>query len=177
MKARTGVVSGTSLHIDFGGGVQSDEDIYIAFDCGAQAVTAGSIMVKNEHMALDWLKQYGPDRIILGADVKEGTIAVSGWQEKSDLQLIPFLQKHIRNGFTSTICTDVSKDGMLKGPAMDLYKEIREKLPELFIIASGGISKINDVENLMKINVDGVIIGKAIYEGKIKLKDLGPFLC
>ena len=170
------VAAGTSLQIDFGGGVQSDEDIYIAFDCGAQAITAGSIMIRNEAMALDWLLEYGSDKIILGADVKDDVIAVSGWQDKSDLHLLPFLEKHMRNGFKSTICTDVSRDGMLKGPAVDLYKKIKDILPKLFLIASGGISKLDDVEELMEAGIDGVIIGKAIYEGKIELRDLEPFL-
>jgi phosphoribosylformimino-5-aminoimidazole carboxamide ribotide isomerase len=170
------VAGSTSLLIDFGGGIQSDEDIHIAFDCGAQAITAGSIMIKNEQMALDWLSEFGADKIILGADVKEGSIAISGWQESSDLQLLPFLEKQQSYGFKSTICTDVSKDGMLKGPAFDLYKEIKEKLPDMFLIASGGISKIADVEQLNDQDVDGVIIGKAIYEGKIDFKDLQGFL-
>jgi len=170
------VAGSTSLTIDFGGGIQSSEDIHIAFDCGARAITAGSIMIKNEEMALDWLNEFGPQRIILGADVKDGAIAISGWQEKSDLELIPFLEKQSERGFKSTICTDVSKDGMLKGPAIDLYKEIKEKLPRLFLIASGGISKMDDVEQLNEMGIDGVIIGKAIYEGKVTLKDLGSFL-
>ena len=170
-------VSGaTSLTIDFGGGVQSDEDIHIAFDCGADAITAGSIMIKNEEKALDWLEEFGSEKIILGADVKDGAIAISGWQEKSDLQLLPFLEKQQELGFRSAICTDVSKDGMLKGPAFDLYKRIKEKLPELFLIASGGISKMADIEMLNEMDINGVIIGKAIYEGKVTLKDLEPFL-
>jgi phosphoribosylformimino-5-aminoimidazole carboxamide ribotide isomerase len=170
------VAAGTSLRIDFGGGVQSDEDIYIAFNSGARAITAGSVMIKNEAMALDWLLEYGSDRIILGADVKDGAIAISGWQEKSALQLLPFLEIQIQNGFKSAICTDVSRDGLLKGPAIELYKRIKDKLPQLFLIASGGVSKINDVEELMETGIDGVIIGKAIYEGKIELKDLEPFI-
>jgi phosphoribosylformimino-5-aminoimidazole carboxamide ribotide isomerase len=170
------VAGGTSLSVDFGGGVQSGEDIHIAFDSGAKAITAGSVMIKNEQLALDWLKEYGPEKIILGADVKDGVIAVSGWQEKSDLQLLPFLEKQQQQGFTTAICTDVSKDGMLKGPSVGLYTEIKEKLTELFLIASGGISKIDDVDQLNELAIDGVIIGKAIYEGKIDLKDLQAFL-
>ena len=170
------IAGGTSLNIDFGGGVQSDEDIHIAFDCGADAITAGSIMIENEQMALDWLKEFGPEKIILGADIKEGAIAISGWQEKSELELLPFLEKQMDSGFRTTICTEVSKDGMLNGPAFELYKEIREKLPELFLIASGGISTMDDIEHLNRMDINGVVIGKAIYEGKVTLKDLEPFL-
>ena len=170
------IAGSTSLTIDFGGGVQSDEDIHIAFNSGARAVTAGSVMIKNEPLALDWLEAFGADRIILGADVRDGAIAISGWQEKSDLQLLPFLEQQQKNGFKSVICTDVSKDGMLKGPAVDLYKQIKENLPEMFLIASGGISELSDVEKLNELSIDGVIIGKAIYEGKIDLKDLQQFL-
>ena len=171
------VAGSTSLTIDFGGGVQSDEDISIAFESGAQAITAGSIMIKNEKLALSWLDQFGPDKIILGADVKDGAIAISGWQEKSSLELLPFLEQQQKCGFKSTICTDVSKDGLLKGPAIDLYKEIKEKLPDLFLIASGGVSKMADIEQLNDLEIDAVIVGKAIYEGKVSLKDLEPFLC
>jgi len=170
------IAGSTSLSIDFGGGVQSDEDIHIAFNSGARAVTAGSVMVKNEQMALDWLEAFGSEKIILGADVRDRTIAISGWQEKSDLQLLPFLEKQQKHGFKSVICTDVSKDGMLKGPAIDLYKEIKDNVPEMFLIASGGISKLDDIEQLNDLSIDGVIIGKAIYEGKIELKDLQSFL-
>lgn len=171
------IAGATSLCIDFGGGVQSDEDINIAFECGANAITAGSIMIKDEELALSWLERYGAERIILGADVKDSTIAVSGWQEKSDLKLLPFLDQQYKKGFKSTICTDVSKDGLLKGPAYDMYKQIKDEIPQLFLIASGGVSKMDDVEKLNDLHIDGVIIGKAIYEGKIDLKDLEPFLC
>lgn len=170
------VAGGTSLTIDFGGGVQSDQDINIAFNSGAYAITAGSIMIKNEELALKWLDQFGPEKIILGADVKDGAIAISGWQEKSNLELLPFLEKQQKRGFKSTICTDVSKDGLLTGPAFDLYKEIKEQLPDLFLIASGGVSKMADIEQLSEMQIDAVIVGKAIYEGKITLKDLEPFL-
>jgi len=170
------VAGSTSLSIDFGGGVQSDDDIHIAFDCGARAVTAGSVMIKKEHMALEWLEAFGAERIILGADVRDGAIAISGWQEKSDIKLLPFLEKQQEHGFKSVICTDVSRDGMLKGPAVNLYREIKDNLAQMFLIASGGISQIGDIEELNDLSIDGVIIGKAIYEGKIDLKDLQPFL-
>ncbi len=170
------VANATNLTIDFGGGVQSDEDINIAFECGAQAITAGSVMVKDEHLAFQWLDKYGADKIILGADVKDGAIAVSGWQEKSELELIPFLEKQTKQGFKSVICTDVSKDGLLKGPAFELYDEIKEAFPDLFLVASGGVSKMDDIEKLNEHAIDAVIVGKAIYEGNILLKDLEPFL-
>lgn len=165
----------TSLVIDFGGGIQSNKDISIAFESGAKAITAGSIMIKNESLALEWLSGYGAEKIILGADVKDGTVAISGWQEKSTLELVPFLNKQVANGFLTTICTDVSKDGLLAGPAFSLYEEIKQELPDLFLIASGGVSKISDIEKLQKLGIDAVIIGKAIYEGKVTLKDLESF--
>lgn len=170
------VANRTNLIIDFGGGVQSDEDINVAFESGAQAITAGSIMIKNEEMAFEWLDEFGPEKIILGADVKEGTIAVSGWQEKSELELIPFLRKQIKRGFKSSICTDVSKDGLLKGPAFELYDEIKAAFPDLFLVASGGVCKMNDIERLNEQGIDAVVVGKALYEGRISLKDLEHFL-
>jgi phosphoribosylformimino-5-aminoimidazole carboxamide ribotide isomerase len=176
-KVLESIAVNTSLSIDFGGGIQSNEDLRIAFSSGADAVTAGSIMIKNESLALDWLAQFGAEKIILGADIKEGVVAVSGWQEKSSLKLTPFLDKQFSAGFKKVICTDVSKDGMLKGPAFDLYKEVKEQLPGLFLIASGGVSKMDDIEKLNDLKLDGVIIGKAIYEGKITLKDLEVYLC
>lgn len=170
------VATGTNLQIDFGGGVRSDQDLHIAFESGAKQVTAGSIVVKNERLALSWLDKYGSGKIILGADVLDGQIAVSGWQEKSSLALMPFLSNWFSKGFTTTICTDVSRDGVLNGPAIDLYCSIKNELPALNVIASGGVSKIEDVFELNEKGMDGVIIGKAIYEGKIKLEELKPFL-
>lgn len=166
----------TSLVVDFGGGVQSDEDINIAFECGARQITGGSIAVKKPDVFESWLKDYGPEKIILGADVKDRKIAVSGWQEKSELHIFDFLEKYLEKSVKYVISTDVSKDGMLKGPAFDLYEETLERFSGLKLIASGGISGLEDVEKLAEKPVFGVIIGKAIYEGRIDLKELSRFV-
>ncbi len=170
------IASATRLHIDFGGGVQSNADIERVFNAGAQQVTAGSIAVKNPALVEEWLQKYGHEKLILGADVKGEKIAISGWAEESQYELIPFLMKYRKKGFQYVICTDVSKDGMLQGPAFDLYKKIQNALPEMKVIASGGVSQLADLRQLQKNNVYGVIIGKAIYEGKVELKDLQEFL-
>ncbi len=167
----------TRLDIDFGGGIQSDEDLYIAFSSGAKQITAGSIAVKNRELSLSWLQKYGQERIILGADAKDGKVAVSGWQENSDYDLIPFLKDYWKLGFKYTISTNVDKDGMLVGPDFDMYRQIKEQLPNIYLIASGGISKVSDIEKLSEMKIDAVIVGKAIYENKIKLEELKPFLC
>ena len=170
------IAKGTNLHIDFGGGVQSDEDIERVFSAGAKQVTAGSIAVKHPELVELWLQKYGSKKLILGADVKGEKIAISGWAEESQYNLIPFLQKYSQKGFQYVICTDVSKDGMLQGPAFDLYKKIQNALPDMKVIASGGVSQLDDLHQLKKDRVYGVIIGKAIYEGKIELKELQEFL-
>ncbi len=170
------VAGKTGLFVDFGGGVQSDEDIRIAFDCGARQITGGSIAVKNPGLFDAWLKKYGAEKIILGADVKDKKIAVSGWQEKSELHLFDFLEQYLEKEIKYVISTDVSKDGMLKGPAFDLYKEMSERYEQLNIIASGGVSELSDVEKLAEQEVYGVIIGKAIYEGRIDLKELSKLV-
>ncbi len=171
------IARGTSLQIDFGGGLKSDEDIQVAFSCGAHQITAGSIAVKNKEQVVNWLDKYGSDKIILGADVNNEKIAVSGWQEQTEIDVISFLREYIGYGVKTIICTDIARDGMFTGPSFDLYKKIQDKFPELEIIASGGISKINDVNELNKMHISGVIIGKAIYEDKINLEELKPFLC
>ncbi|MBV6653041.1 MAG: 1-(5-phosphoribosyl)-5-[(5-phosphoribosylamino)methylideneamino]imidazole-4-carboxamide isomerase [Mameliella sp.] len=162
----------TNLHIDFGGGLKSDEDLRIAFESGAQQVTGGTIAVKQPAVFEAWLKNFSADRIILGSDVKDGKIAVSGWQEKSEQDLFPFLEGYIEKGVKYTICTDVSKDGLLEGTALSLYKDIRSSFPELQLIASGGITDLNELDELRAIGCFGAIIGKAIYEEKISLKAL-----
>ena len=169
------IASRTSLIIDFGGGVKSDEDLVIAFESGAQMVTGGSIAVKNPERFCHWLQTYGSEKIILGADAKDKMIAISGWEETTDKELIPFIQDYYDKGITKTICTDISRDGMLQGPAIELYKEIREQIPLLYLIASGGVSSIQDIEKLAEAGIPAVIFGKAIYEGKIQLKDLIRF--
>ena len=170
------IAKGTNLQIDFGGGVQSDEDIENVFNAGAQQVTAGSIAVKHPELVELWLQKYGSKKLILGADVKGEKIAISGCAEESSHDLIPFLQNYSQKDFQYVICTDVSKDGMLQGPAFDLYKKIQNALPDMKVIASGGVSQLDDLHQLKKDRVYGVIIGKAIYEGKIELKELQEFL-
>jgi len=187
------IVSRTSLKVDFGGGLKSDEDVKIAFECGAQQITGGSIAVKDKDTFLHWLETYGPDKIILGADAKDGKVAVSGWQEDSNEKLIPFIKSYQEKGINYVICTDISKDGMLQGPSFDLYAEIIaatkthrteigpsgvEDFEEIGIhlIASGGISNIDELPKLKGIGCEGVIIGKAIYEGNITLKQLEDFV-
>ncbi|HMQ61395.1 MAG TPA: 1-(5-phosphoribosyl)-5-[(5-phosphoribosylamino)methylideneamino]imidazole-4-carboxamide isomerase [Flavilitoribacter sp.] len=166
------IASRTGLHIDFGGGLKSDDDLRIAFESGARQITGGTVAVKDRALFLQWLKEYGPDRIILGADVRDRRIAVSGWQEQSELELIPFLEGYAGEGVTHVICTDVSKDGLLQGPALDLYQEIRETFPDLRLIASGGVASMDDLLRLRDAGCFGAILGKAIYEGKVTLKEL-----
>ncbi|MDL2221263.1 1-(5-phosphoribosyl)-5-[(5-phosphoribosylamino)methylideneamino]imidazole-4-carboxamide isomerase [Parabacteroides sp. OttesenSCG-928-N08] len=168
------LASRTGLIIDFGGGLKQDEDLEIAFESGAQMVTGGSIAVKNPEMFTSWLNRYGSKRIILGADAKDRKIAVSGWEETTELELIPFIQEYHKKGIRKVICTDISRDGMLQGPAVELYREIREE-SEVYVIASGGVSSIADIEQLIAANIPAVIFGKAIYEGRIQLKELLRF--
>lgn len=166
------IASNTSLTIDFGGGVQSDEDIAIAFNCGAKMVTGGSIAVRDEELFSGWLKKYGNEAIILGADCKDKKIAVSGWQESTSLDLFDFIENYKRKDIKKVICTDISKDGMLQGPAITLYQEILAKYPDLYLIASGGVSNFQDILDLEKAGIPAVILGKAIYENRITLKEL-----
>lgn len=170
------LASRTRLTIDFGGGLKSDEDLCIAFDSGAQMVTGGSIAVKNPARFLSWLGQYGGERIILGADAKDKKIAVSGWEEGTDLQLIPFVKDYQAKGVQKIICTDISRDGMLQGPAIDLYKEIKEEVEGLYIIASGGVSSMRDIERLDEAGIPAVIFGKAIYEGRIQMNEIEKYV-
>lgn len=170
------IASSTSLVIDFGGGVKSDEDLRIAFDSGAQMVTGGSVAVKNPDLFCRWIEEYGPERIILGADVKNRHIAVSGWKEDSSLDLFPFLDGYLQKGINRVICTDIQKDGMLEGPSLDLYQDILKYAPGLHLIASGGVGSMDDIYRLQDIGVPAVIFGKALYEGNITLADLRPLL-
>lgn len=162
----------TSFIIDFGGGLKCDKDLEIAFDNGAQMVTGGSIAVKSPEIFYEWLKRFGNERIILGADAKDEKIAVGGWQETTNKELIPFITEFHECGVRKVICTDISCDGMLQGPSTELYKKIREALPEVYLIASGGISSVKDIETLDTAGIPAVIFGKAIYEGRIQLKEL-----
>lgn len=170
------IASRTSLVIDFGGGIKTDEDLVIAFDNGAQMVTLGSVAVKKPELFHKWLHQYGNERIILGADVKDGRIAVNGWKEESDQELLPFLQEYTQEGVLKVLCTDISRDGMLQGPATDLYRQILAEFPEMHLIASGGVSSVDDLIALQEAHVPAVVFGKALYEGRITLKDLQRFL-
>ena len=165
----------TQLHIDFGGGIKSDKDIYIAFESGARQVTGGTIAAKDPVLFMSWVEKYGPEKIILGADFRDEEIAVSGWQETTGKKLFPFLEKYAGRGIRYAICTDISKDGLLEGSAVDTYRRIREELPDLKLIASGGISSMKELHELRDIGCFGAIIGKAIYEGKLALGDLQKF--
>lgn len=169
------IASNTGLQIDFGGGVQSDHDIQLAFDSGAHQVTGGSIAVKEPELFEAWLQKYGAERIILGADVLNGKIAISGWQEDSSWDLDAFLEKYISKSIKYVISTDVSKDGVLAGPAVNLYNDMTSNFPELEIIASGGVASMSDIYELDKLPLHGVIVGKAIYENRITLKELGAW--
>lgn len=166
----------TSLTIDFGGGIKTDDDLHIAFDSGAQMVTPGSIAIKNPELFERWLKTYGNERIILGADAKNGKIAVSGWKEESETELMDFLARYITKGVSKVLCTDISRDGMMEGPATDLYREIMQAHPDIHLIASGGVSNIDDIYRLDEAEIPAVVFGKAIYEGRIRLKELTSLL-
>lgn len=170
------VASHTDLSIDFGGGLKSDDDLHIAFDCGAQMVTGGSIAVKNPDLFLSWITRYGSERIILGADAKEKKIAISSWKEGTAIDLIPFIKDYQSKGISKVICTDIARDGMLQGPAVKLYQEMQQEMPGLYVIASGGVSSMGDIERLEEANIPAVIFGKAIYEGRISLKEIGTFI-
>jgi len=175
-KVLEGIASKTGLKIDFGGGLKSDEDLRIAFNSGARQITGGSIAVKNPDLFDKWINTHGPERIILGADAKNEKIAVSGWQEESSLDLIPFIQDYEQKGIKYIICTDISKDGMLQGASSDLYKKILESSPNINLIASGGVSIMQDIKELESIGCEGAIIGKAIYENHIDLSELENYI-
>lgn len=162
----------TNLVIDFGGGIKSDEDVKIAFDSGASYITGGSIAVNRPQLFLSWLEKYGSDKIILGADLKDGRIATTGWTESSDAKWQSFIQSYVSRGVRRVISTDISKDGMMVGPNIMLYSDMMEQFPELHVTASGGVSCISDIKQLDDAGVPAVIVGKAIYEGHITLNDL-----
>ena len=170
------IASRTSLIIDFGGGLKSDSDLEIAFDNGAGMVTGGSIAVKNPEIFQRWIDKFGASHIILGADCRNNKVSVTGWTEDTDNEVIPFILHWRKQGINKVICTDISKDGMLEGPSVELYKQIKEQDPLGYLIASGGVSSIKDVELLETAKIPSVIIGKAIYEGRIQLKDLLQFI-
>ena len=169
------IAGGTDLHIDWGGGMKSDEDLRIAFESGAAQVTGGTIAVKNPAVFLGWLERFGAERIILGTDVRGDRIAVSGWEEASDRELFEFLADYVARGVRYTICTDVSKDGLLQGTARALYGRIRREQPGVHLIASGGVADTEDLDALAALDCYGVIVGKAIYEGRISLEELNRY--
>ena len=162
----------TALSIDFGGGIKQQEDVNIVFNSGAALATVGSIAVKNEAELVKWFMIFGADKFLLGADVKEEKIAIGGWLETTDIWVYDFIEKYVQHGVSKIFCTDVSKDGKLEGPAVELYKNIVQKFPALHFIASGGVSSIDDLHALRDAGCSGTIVGKAIYEGRVKIKDL-----
>ena len=166
------ITAETNLVVDFGGGIKTDADIEKAFSAGASMVTIGSIAVTDPDRFMGWLEKYGASRIILGADVRNGKISINGWKEDSGEALLPFMKKYIDAGVRYVLCTEISKDGTLAGPAIDLYKEMMATYPELHLIASGGVSSIDDIKALEAAGIPAVVFGKAIYEGKINLKEL-----
>ena len=166
------ITTQTKLAVDFGGGIKTDEDLQVAFDNGAQMVTVGSIAVTHPDLFLGWVSQYGADRFILGADVRNGKISINGWKDDSEEDLLPFLEKYIRAGVRNVLCTEISKDGTLSGPAIELYTRVMQAYPKLHLIASGGVSSIEDIKLLDAAGIPAVVFGKAIYEGKINLQEL-----
>ncbi|WP_375239944.1 1-(5-phosphoribosyl)-5-[(5-phosphoribosylamino)methylideneamino]imidazole-4-carboxamide isomerase, partial [Aurantibacter sp.] len=170
------IATQTNLKIDFGGGLKTNKDLDIAFNSGASQITGGSIAVKNPEVFQEWLTKFGADKIILGADCNNEKIAISGWLEESDLKVIPFIQNYQNKGASYVICTDISKDGMLEGPSFELYERILKQTNNLKLIASGGISTFDEIPKLAELGCEGVIIGKAIYENRISLKQLENFI-
>ena len=170
------IASQTSLQIDFGGGLKSDDDLRIAFESGASQITGGSIAVKNRAIFEKWISEYGSEKIILGADAKDEKVSISGWLEDSNEDLIPFIQQYQNKGIQYVICTDIAKDGMLEGPSFDLYEKILKEALGVKLIASGGISTFDELPKLAELGCEGTIIGKAIYEGRITLKQLENYI-
>lgn len=166
------ITRSVSLRVDFGGGVKSDDDLRKAFDAGAELVTAGSIAVSSPDTYFRWLETYGADHLILGADCRDGNISVNGWKEDGGVTLTDFLQRYMSCGTRNVLCTDISKDGMLQGPAIDLYKDIMAHYPHCHLIASGGVSCIEDLVNLDEAGIPAVVMGKAIYEGKVDMQEV-----
>lgn len=166
------ITTQTQLIVDFGGGIKTDDDIEKAFASGASMVTIGSIAVTQPDLFMGWLEKYGAEKMILGADVRHGKISINGWKEDSDEDLLPFLRKYVDAGVRTVLCTEISKDGTLSGPAIDLYKRVMDAYPELHLIASGGVSSQEDILALDAAGIPAVVFGKAIYEGKINLKEL-----
>jgi phosphoribosylformimino-5-aminoimidazole carboxamide ribotide isomerase len=166
------IASKTKLSIDFGGGIKTDDDIETVFNYGADLATVGSIAVKNKDLFFSWIKKYGAEKIFLGADVKNEKIAVGGWLETTNVSIYDFIEENLKEGIKHVFCTDISKDGLLQGPSIDLYKNMMTKFPQLNLTASGGVSQLNDLHELKNIGCSGAIVGKAIYEGRITIAEL-----
>jgi phosphoribosylformimino-5-aminoimidazole carboxamide ribotide isomerase len=175
-KVLSRITSNTNLTVDFGGGIKTCDDLKIVFESGAKQATIGSVAVSNPEIFESWLQQYGADKIILGADAKNGKIAVAGWQDITSIDIFDFFEDYRKKGVEYVLCTDISRDGMLQGTAIDLYEQLVKKFPKMKIIASGGVTNASEINDLIARNVDGVIIGKAIYEGTISLKELKQFV-
>ena len=172
-KVLRAITSQTSLVVDFGGGIKSEEDIEKAFSAGASMVTVGSVAITNPALFMQWVDKYGADKLILGADVRNGMISINGWKEDSAEELMPFLKQYVDKGVKNVLCTEISKDGTLQGPAIELYKEVMAAYPGLHLIASGGVSCNQDITELEAAGIPAVVFGKAFYEGKIKVEELG----
>ena len=162
----------TRLVVDFGGGIKSEADLEKVFDAGAAMATAGSIAATDRETVYSWIERYGADRLVLGADVREGKISINGWQEDSDIDLMSFLEDYLSRGIRNVLCTDISKDGMLQGPNIDLYRSIMERVPQCHLIASGGVSSNDDIKALDGAGIPAVVFGKAFYEGRINIEEL-----
>ena len=168
----TRITTETSLVVDFGGGIKNEDDLQKAFDAGAHMVTLGSIAVKEPERVLQWLQRFGAERIVLGADVRDGYVSINGWKEESAIALMPFLESYLSKGISHVLCTDISRDGMLAGPSTELYESIMQAFPQCQLIASGGVSSIDDIRALEAAHVPAAVFGKAIYEGRIDLQEL-----
>lgn len=166
------ITDATNLKVDFGGGLKTDDDLKKAFEAGASMVTIGSIAVTKPELFLSWLEEYGADKLILGADVRNGKISINGWKEDSTEELLPFLKQYVDHGVKNVLCTEISKDGTLQGPAIELYRQIMDAYPTLHLIASGGVGSTNDIRNLNESGIPAVVFGKAFYEGKINIEEL-----
>ena len=166
------ITDATNLKVDFGGGLKTDDDLKKAFESGASMVTIGSIAVTKPELFLSWLEEYGADKLILGADVRNGKISINGWKEDSAEELLPFLKQYVDHGVKNVLCTEISKDGTLQGPAIELYRQIMDAYPTLHLIASGGVGSTDDIRNLNESGIPAVVFGKAFYEGKINIEEL-----
>ena len=166
------ITDATNLKVDFGGGLKTDDDLKKAFEAGASMVTIGSIAVTKPELFLSWLEEYGADKLILGADVRNGKISINGWKEDSAEELLPFLKQYVDHGVKNVLCTEISKDGTMQGPAIELYRQIMDAYPTLHLIASGGVGCTNDIRNLNESGIPAVVFGKAFYEGKINIEEL-----